>query len=255
MKGLLFVLIIMPVCVLAAVVNLDFTVGSYSWFGVTITPQVEFWRVQADLAFTLGFVGDGPGIRVLSIYEPFDNLKYFSLNLDNGGAKYVVPYDGWLTYSNVDYQVHTLSLWGLNGSIGFVLQSNYALFFKVPYFSICVDSSSGYQLGIPVDFGDLKIEPFVSNYGYGVGLSFGKFSGFLIPNVGLRVSLGLERLFFFGQYLGGKGSVGFGWFNKDEWILITSETIDVRKKIDKIYLTFYLQKERWYAGLSFPVFW
>lgn len=255
MKGILFLLIIMPVYLLAAVVNLDFAVGSYSWFGLSITPQVQFWRVQADLAFTLGLVVDGSGLKVAPIYEPFDNLKYLSLDLDDGGAKYVVPYNGWLTYSNVEYETHTLSLWGLNGSVGFVIQKNYALFFKVPYFSICVDSNSGYHMGVPVRFGDLQIEPFVSNYGYGVGLSLNEISGFFIPNMGLRISLVLNRLFFFGQYLGGKTNIGFGWFNKDEWILITSESLDVRKEIGKIHLTLYIEKERWYAGLSFPVFW
>ncbi|HEY8541121.1 MAG TPA: hypothetical protein VIL29_01965 [Pseudothermotoga sp.] len=255
MKNLLFVWLIVPTCFLAAVVNLDFALGSYSWFGLTVSPYVEFWRVQADLAFTLGFVGDSSGLKVLPIYEPFDNLKYFSLDLDNGGVRYVVPYSGWLSYSNLEYQPHTLSLWGFNGSVGFVLKDNYALFFKVPHFSVCVDSDSGYHLGIPVKFGDLQIEPFVSNYGYGIGIVLGEFSGFFVPNMGFRVSLGSKRLFFFGQYLAGETNIGFGWFNKDEWVLITTESIDVRKKIDQIYLILNSQKERWYAGFSFPVFW
>lgn len=255
MKSFLIVCIIMPVCLLAAVVNLDFALGSYSWFGVTISPHVEFWRVQADLVFTLGIIGDRSELKVLPMYEPFDNLKYLSLDLDNGGARFVVPYDGWLSYSNLEYQTHTLSLWGLNGSVGFVLQDSYALFFKVPYFSICVDSNSGYHLGVPVRFGDLQIEPFVSNYGYGIGFSLDEISAFFVPNIGFRISLGLNRLFFFGQYLAGQTNIGFGWLNKDEWILITNESLDVRKKIDQIYLIFYSQKERCYAGFSFPIFW
>lgn len=255
MKGFLLFYLTVPVYFLAAVVNFDTALGSYYWFGVTVSPHVEFWRVQADLGFSLAVVEDESNLKVLPIYEPFDNLKYFSLNLDDAGARYVVPYSGWLSYSNLDYQNHTLSFWWFNGSMGFVLQDKYSLFFKVPYFSICVDSTGGYHLGIAVKFSGLQIEPFTSNYGYGLGLTLDKFSAFFIPNMGFRIGLGLDRLFFFGQYLAGKTDIGFGWFNKDEWILMTDKSFDVRKKMDQIYLIFHFQKERWYAGLSFPIFW
>ncbi|HOJ87512.1 MAG TPA: hypothetical protein PLK95_06575 [Pseudothermotoga sp.] len=255
MKILLLVWLIAPVYLLAAVVNFDLGLGSFSWFGMTVSPHVDFWRVEADLAFSLGVADNGSGLQVLPIYEPFDNLKYFSMKLDNGGARYAVPYSGWLSFSNLDYQRQTLSVWGISGSYGFVLQDKYALFLRIPYFSVCVDNFSGYHLGIPVKLGQFTVEPFVSNHGYGIGFAFGEISTFFIPNMGFRFGLGSDRLFFFGQYLANKTSIGFGWFNKDEWILMTNESLDVRKKIGQIYLTFYSQKERWYAGLSFPVFW
>ncbi len=247
--------LLLPISVAAAVMNFDIAIGTSPWFGVTLSPHIEFWRIEADLSFSLGVVIDQGRLNLSPLYEPFENLKYLSLDLGTGGALYRVPYAGWLSFSNLNYEANTLSLWGMNGSIGAVIQDSYALFFKIDYFSICVDNNSGYHLSVPISFNDFKIEPFISNLGYGVGLSHRGIVFFLIPNMGLRIGYAADRLFFFAQYLANKTNVGFGWVNEDEWVLVSNESMDFRKKIDKIYVIFRSEKERWYAGFSFPVFW
>ncbi|GAB4307076.1 hypothetical protein [Pseudothermotoga elfii] len=255
MKRIWLVFLLIPLSCFAATVNLDFAPGSAQWFGFTLLPHIEFWKVQADLVFTGGVVSDSKEPVLFPLLKPFDSLKYLSLDFDTSGVKFSMPDMSWLRYSNVDYEPYTTSLWAFNGAIGGVVQEDYSIFFRSGYFSISLSNNGSYHLGVPLKFYNFELEPFVSNYGYGLEIVYQNALIFVIPNVGMRFALALNRMYFFLQYMEFETKIGFGWFNKDEWIIATNESIDFRKKILDIYLIAKFEKERWYAGLSFPVFW
>jgi hypothetical protein len=55
--------------------------------------------------------------------------------------------------------------------------------------------------------------------------------------------------------LDGNFSVSMAWIGDEEWFLLGTDGIEARLKLGKLALMIKLQKERWYAGLSFPIVW
>lgn len=246
-------ILLLTLTVFAATINLDYTLGSDAYFGIRIVPRIEFWRVSAVLDVPLGVKQEGSWF--LHISSPVENLKYLDVDLKPGGVRFNAPYLVQTIFSNIDFHDHSLVAWAFDGGLGVTLGSENALFFKTSFFNACIDSEGQHHLGFTFPIGYVHVGGFVSSRGYGAGILFDPFMFFIIPGNGFRFAIERKNVYLIGQYLDQAFSISMGWIKDEEWFLLGTNGLDARIKLGQIAVVMKLQKERWYAGFSFPIVW
>ncbi len=237
----------------AATVNFDYALGSDAYLGVRIVPRVQFWRADAVLDFPFGLKLSGGWL--IPIASPLESLKFLNVDLDPGGVRFNAPYLLQTSFANIDFHERSLVGWAFNGSLGAVVGPESALFFKTSFFSVCIDSEGQRHAGLSLTIGPMELNGFTSSRGYGFGVLFDPFMIFIIPGNGFRFAVERKNVYLIGQYLDGNFSVSMAWIGDEEWFLLGTNGIEARLKLGKLALMIKLQKERWYAGLSFPIVW
>lgn len=247
------VLLLIPFVCFAATVNLDYAIGDGAHFGLRVIPRVEFWRVQAVLDFS--FVLNLDGEWLTPAVSPLESLKYLDLDLGSGGIRFNTPHQVQMGFSNIDYHLYSLVAWSFDGSIGATLGSESSLFFKVPFFNACIDRDGQYHVGLTLPTRWLEVGGFISSRGYGFSTVVGPFVFLILPENGFRFSMIEKNIYLSAQFLDGSTSIMLGWLKGEEWFLLGTDGLEARVKLKDIALTLKLQKERWYAGFSFPILW
>ncbi|HBT38641.1 MAG: Uncharacterized protein XD58_0139 [Thermotoga sp. 50_1627] len=237
----------------AATVNFDYALGSDAYFGIRVVPRIEFWRVEALLDFPFGFKLVGGWLTPIA--SSLESLKYLNVDLDPGGVRFNVPYLVQTAFANIDFHESSLVGWAFNGSLGGVIGPENAMFFKTVFFNASIDSAGQYHVGLSFPVGSIELGGFTSSRGYGFGVLMDPFMFFYIPKNGFRFAVERKNVYLIGQYLDGTLSLSMGWFGKEEWFLVGTNGVEARLKFGELALVMKLQKERWYAGFSFPIVW
>jgi len=237
----------------ASTVNFDYTLGSDAYFGIRIVPHVEFWRVEVLLDFPFGLKLAGGWFS--PIVSPLESLRYLNVDLDPGGVRFNAPHLVQTSFANIDFHERSLVGWAFNGSLGAVVGPENALFFKTSFFNACIDSTGQHHVGLNFPIGSIELGGFTSSRGYGFSVLVDPFMFFYIPESGFRFTVERKNVYLVGQYLDETFSVSMGWFGKEEWFLIGTNGVEARLKFGELALVMKLQKERWYAGFSFPIVW
>ncbi len=255
MKYWAAVFVVFPLFCFAATVNIDYYVGNPQRMGFVFLSEIRFWEVDARLCFDLTIKLEDSAMVPALVDKPQESLRDLSIVLDSSGIKYGVTEPFLLSFMNVSFRNNSLSVWAFNRTIGGYASEIYLLFLRLNYFSLSVGSDGSYQLGMPIKISDFFIGPLVSNLGYGLSFGFGNLNFTAVLERGFRFSLGTEGFVLYSQYLDGELDVGISWIGRQEWFILTSDGFSFRKRFGEIALVFGCEREEWYAGFSFPVFW
>ncbi|MEN3007532.1 hypothetical protein [Pseudothermotoga sp.] len=246
-------LLLISIVCLSATVNLDYAVGDGANFGLRVIPRIEFWRVQAVLDFPFVFNLDGNWLT--PALSPLESLKRLDLDLGSGGVKFNAPQKVQVNFSNIDFHAHSLVAWSFDGSIGATLGPESALFFKTSFFNACIDVDGQYHVGLTLPTEWFEVGGFVSSRGYGFSTVVGPFVFLILPENGFRFAMVERNIYLSAQFFDGSASIALGWLEGEEWFFLGTNGLEMRMKLRDIAITLKLQKERWYAGLSFPILW
>ncbi len=256
MKKFTLFFLVLPAIYMAAIVNLNFSVGNPGGLGLSFLPEIEFWKVKAKLHFDLS-LNAKDNMLVLNTFlsKPEESLRDLSVIFDSAGLRYGVTEPFLLQFTNVNFSEHALSAWVFDGVIGGYFDKNYILFFKLNFFALSIGSDGSYHLAVPIKLANFSVAPFVSSKGNGVSFEYSNFQLLAILEKGLRISFGQRDFVFFSEYLENNFNIGISWVGNQEWFTLTNNGMSFRKKIGEFALICKLEREEWYAGFSFPIFW
>ena len=255
MTKVLLALILVSTTAFCAVLNFDVAIGSDPWFGFSVTPHIEFWKIRADLEFNFNFHEKYSHLFLDVLENPTEHLKYFSLDAGDRGVSYPIPRKDVGSFVNLSLDSSLWTFWMLDGAVGGFAGENHGLFFQMPFFRVSIDDSGGFHLGSRWQTNGFFVEAFTSNKGQGVTLGYESISLSVIPWIGFRFICEGENTFFFVDAYGDQREFGIGWFDDTERLLISTETLEFRKKLGNIYFIARFQKGGCYGGFSFPIFW